>query len=43
MLLSFILATAVEAFAGNGDFTVPLDYYDGNGWTSTGQQIGPFY
>lgn len=46
MLLSFILATAAEAFAGNGDFTVqhigPFDYYDGNGWSATGQQIGDF-
>ena len=47
MLLTFVLATATAAFAGSGDFTVqhigPIDYYDGNGWSATGQQIGPFY
>jgi len=47
ILLSLVLATAATVFAGSGEFTIeriePFDYYDGNGWNATGQQIGPFY
>jgi hypothetical protein len=46
MLTNFHSGRAAAAF-GTGDFNIqhvgPFDYYNGNGWSATGQQIGPFY